>query len=179
MNRSEWFSQLCEQSVTQTIPKKYGLKLDRCEQASNTKRLCSFVNDYCGVIFELGSRDRYIEIIVSTLDENGEFSSKVGPVMPDSEFTSIYFSNILVLRGGSTEGRMMDGSIPLEEQIVERCKELKKYGKDVLSGDFSVFSEATELIKKRQASFLQEREGKEYAISQGWAEYLDDEAAEE
>jgi len=73
-------------------------------------------------------------------------------IKPDTELNQFYFDDVITLvLDRPLKKNEMDSEMDFEKSIKFYSKALEKYGRKILSGDFSMFSELDKIVKKRAA----------------------------
>ena len=121
-----------------------------------------FKSKTVGVRIILDLRDQYPFVFISELTENKEFPEKLGEITPNTEIHEFDLDDIVWIQSRE-EPYSHSSGLDLTKGIKEQAKKLKKYGKDVLSGDFDVFNDLDEIVKERAHEAASNKWGSSHA----------------
>jgi len=129
--------------------------------------------DATGVRIVLDLREQYPFVFISKLSTDKKVPKRLGEITPDTEINEFDLDDLVWYcsreEPASNKQNLLKG-------IKVQAKNLKEYGTEVLSGDFSIFKELNKIVKKRACQAAYEKWGNN-AEKLGWTkEFLSKES---
>jgi hypothetical protein len=143
------FKNLCFK-IFQFLTKEYNFELFSTEEDS-TGYYIIYKNASTGIRISYEPREGGIFILIYRLidDQIPQYEIKIEP---DTIINSFYLDDIIELSSSDPKrefSAIFNPKSPAEEILRAYADALQKYAKDILNGDFKVFSEVDKIVKKR------------------------------
>ena len=165
----EKFEQICK-SYFNFLKSNYGFHLVTTIEDDCSYEIL-FKSTLVGVSLTFEFRDFYLFVKLCRL-QNGEFPPKPGEIRPDTLLKCFDLDDVVLIRSKESliPPYQLDTKFDeaLLESIVKRqADNLKLFTKDILKGDFSLFSELDKIVKDRARKAAIQKWGNK-AAEFGW-----------
>lgn len=109
-----------------------------------------YQNETTATIISFEPRESHVFVLLSRLID-GNIPPYPIFIKAETALNMFYLDDLINLRSPSWKIQQSDNITEqnLERILTEYAKALKTYGQDVLNGDFTVFSDLEEIVKKR------------------------------
>lgn len=112
-----------------------------------------YQNSTTGIKIRFEPRENHIFVMLMRLIE-GKLPDYPIFIKADTQINLFYLDDLLELRSPSLKIKQKDlgdwiNSIDLENLLAQYAKSLQQFGIDILQGDFTVFNELEQIVKRR------------------------------
>lgn len=123
-------------------------------------------NSTTGICVSLQLREMCVFVTLCQLINN-QFVFHAGEITPDTQLYCFDLEDLVNLRSSTISNGSLCGNIPIESMLEQNLQNLESFSSDVLSGDFSVFEDLDEVVKRRAGAIALDKWG-EQASRYGW-----------
>jgi hypothetical protein len=122
------------------------------EEQTPFRSAVTYINETTSVRISFEPREGGLFVLLSRL-RNGEIPPYPIFIKPQTQINSFYLDDILSLRApekiGEYKKQLEEGKTAMAEQLHFYASMLRRYTKDILQGDFSIYADMEQIVKKR------------------------------